>query len=83
MLLSGMGACSWKGASTLRRQVRMGRGCGRAPGLRPAGRVPSLSNQPHGADDCVDPAGGGGEGGTGPARPFTSSSLQNALISIC
>lgn len=57
-------------------------------GLRPArsdeaGRVPSLSNQPGGADDCVDPAWGGKEGGTGQARLGTSSSLQNACVSIC
>ena len=68
--------------------VMLAKGVAKAPRQRQAwssevGRGPSLSNQPHGADDCVDPALGGGEGGTGQARPATFSSLQNACVSVC
>lgn len=89
MLLSRMGAFSWNGTERPS-DGRFGwaKGVTKAPGQRQAwssevGRGPSLSNQPHGADDCVDPALGGGEGGTGQARPATFSSLQNACVSVC
>lgn len=89
MLLSRMGAFSWNGTERPS-DGRFGwaKGVAKAPRQRQAwssevGRGPSLSNQPHGADDCVDPALGGGEGGTGQARPATFSSLQNACVSVC
>lgn len=60
MLLSRMGAFSWNGTERPS-DGRFGwaKGVTKAPGQRQAwssevGRGPSLSNQPHGADDCVD-----------------------------
>lgn len=90
MLLSRTGASSWKGPQPLASRFEWAAAVARVPELRQAGsseagRVPFGSNQVRGAHDYVAPAcrGGGREGGTGQAKPATSSSLQNALVSIC
>lgn len=75
-------------AQTLRRLIWMAMGVARVPGLKQTGsnetgRVPSLSNQVHGAGDCVDSAWGGREGSTGQARLATSNSMRHAPVSIC
>lgn len=86
MLLSRMGAFSWKGLQTSDSRYGWAAGVARVPGLRQAGsneagRVPFLSSHVDGAHDYVDPAWGGQERGSS-VQKCTCQHLLRWFLSV-